>query len=153
MVRPRRKISRTMVSIHQKPRINMDCPKCKKRIAIADLSPSVRRNMNDRKRKLQKISGQFNKHVNIFIGGKKPTAHVESLFFGREKNHDDGSITVSYPGDPWLSGVMRDLGFFKSTSEAKGAGWHKKARDGFTDEILTISGRLHRLCIYKQSKD
>lgn len=109
----------------------------------------IKLNKNTHKRKLEKLKLRHNKHVNIFIG-EKLTKEVERLFFCKEPNVDDGSITVHYKGDPWLSGVFRDIGIFSSTSEAKGAGWHKKADYGFYHKIIIIDRKPHNICIFKE---
>lgn len=126
----------------------MKCPHCEKIIAKKDVIPEFKIHKNTFKRKLRKASETWNKNVNILISKKKTKVH-EDLFFGKEKNHDDGSITVHYKEDVWLTTVMRDIGVFKSTSEAKGSGWHRKANIGFTDEVLIIKGKPHRVCIIK----
>lgn len=107
-------------------------------------------NRNTHQRKLDKIKSRHNKQVNIFIGEKlKP--HIEKLFFQRE--WDDGSFTLHYTGDPWLSGIMRDIGIFSSTADAKGAGWHRKAGDGFWNDIVIVRKIPHNICIYKEKKE
>lgn len=107
--------------------------------------------MIENHRKLMKARAHWNKDVNIFIGRKMTKVH-EELFFGHELYRDDGSITVHYKEDVWLTTVMRDLGFFKSTSEAKGSGWHRKADEGFTDlGVIIVKGRPHRVCIIKDN--
>ena len=112
----------------------------------------VKLNRNTQKRKLEKLKLRWNKHINIFIGDKL-TKETERLFFQKEPRVDDGSITVHYKGDPYLSGVLRDVGIFKSTSEAKGAGWHKKAENGFFTNIITVANRPHSITIYKKEPE
>ena len=109
----------------------------------------IKVNRNTQKRKLEKLKLRHNKNVNIFIG-KKLTKEVERLFFTKEPRIDDGSITLHYTGDPWLSSVMRDIGIFKSISDAKGAGWHKKAETGFFTDVITIARNPHNITIYKE---
>lgn len=108
-------------------------------------------NRNTLKRKLGKLKLRYNKHFNIFIG-EKLTKEIQKIFFDKESRVDDGSITLHYKGDPWLSSIMRDIGVFESISEAKGAGWHRKAQEGFYHEIIVIARRPHNICIYKESK-
>lgn len=115
------------------------------------MKPRVKLNRNTQKRKLGKLKLRWNKHVNIYIGAKL-TKEVERTFFGREAIVDDGSITIHYKNDPWLSSVMRDIGIFASTSEAKGAGWHRKAEPGFFHDIITIANKAHNICILKEVK-
>lgn len=111
----------------------------------------VKLNRNTQQRKLEKIRLRWNKYVNVFIG-EKLTKDIERLFFEKEPRVDDGSITLHYKGDPWLSGIMRDLGIFKSTSQAKGSGWYRKADYGFFTYIITIRNRPHNITIYKEDK-
>lgn len=97
----------------------------------------VKLNRNTQKRKLAKLKLRYNKYVNIYIG-KKLTKDIERIFFEKEPRVDDGSITLHYSGNPYLSAILRDIGICKSTSEAIGAGWQKKAETGFT--LLFLDG-------------
>lgn len=104
---------------------------------------------NTHHRKLEKLKLRFNKNINIFIGDKL-TKDIERLFFCKEPRVDDGSITLHYKGDPYLSAIMRDIGLFNSISDAKGAGWHRKADFGFFHDIITIKRVPHNITIYKE---
>src|SRR5688572_21107357 len=90
----------------------------------------IKVNRNTQKRKQDKLKLRWNKYVNIYIGDKL-TKDIERLFFSKEPNVDDGSITLHYKGDPWLSSILRDVGIAKSISQARGSGWQKKADFGF----------------------
>lgn len=109
----------------------------------------VKLNRNTQKRKLAKLKLRYNKYVNVYIG-KKLTPDIERIFFEKEPRVDDGSITLHYSGDPYLSAVLRDIGIFKSLSQAKGAGWERKAEPGFYHQIVTIGKRPHNICIFKE---
>lgn len=128
----------------------MRCPKCKENLPKELLAkPQVIIQRNTHKRKLARLKNQFNKNVNIFIGNKL-NDYVKKVFLGKEKDLD-WSVTLHYRNDPWLSGVMRDIGLFDSISEAKAAGWHKKADMGFSCEIVSAKKRPHSICIFKES--
>jgi hypothetical protein len=112
--------------------------------------PNIKFLKNDFKKKIKKLQLRQNKNVNVIIG-TKPNKHMQDLLLGHER-FDDGSITIHYKDDVWLSTVLRDIGIFDSISSAKGAGWHKKATQGFNDEIVVIAKIPHRICIYKDIK-
>jgi len=111
--------------------------------------PKIQFNKNTHERKLERIKQRWNKQVNIYIGDKL-TERTKALFFQYE--FDDGSVTLHYKGDPYLSNIMRDIGIFDSISEAKGAGWHRKADKGFWHDIIIVKKRSHNICILKEIK-
>lgn len=111
--------------------------------------------------KLKKIVSRWNKNVNVFIG-EEITEMDLKLFFDRDAEYDCGAILLHYKTDVYMTTLLRDLGIAKSTTEAKGAGWHKKADNGFTElfldgmsEYKRTSGfgvRPHRITILKTLK-
>lgn len=122
---------------------------------------SVREIPNTLELKLNRIKTHKNKNVCVLIGDDIKGTDAELFFQYTSKDLDTGGFLLRYKADIYLSKLMVDIGICKSSSDAKGAGWFKKADDGFTDLHLNGAsiwkangfGRSpHRITILKKFK-
>lgn len=94
------------------------------------------RNKETRETKLQKLRLRHNKHFCVYIGKGRPPNLVLDAFYGTTESRKFDCPLLCYRTDVYLAEILRDVGIAKSLSQAKGAGWLRKAEKGFRDYRL-----------------
>lgn len=81
--------------------------------------------------------------VNITVGSFVRPEDSE-LFSGEQINRHYMRTDIN------IANILRDMGIFKSTTQARNSGWNKIVPDGWTD--VTIGKLKNRICIWNPTE-